>query len=107
MKPISRQRQWQIEQVRKGLCMLCLNPLAAGDKHRCEKHRAEHLVRVRKYYQKNREKCIERVKNWHKRNPDYQRNYQKTYQAEYRRVNREVLNAKQRAAYAARKAKAS
>lgn len=52
-KTVSRQRQWQIDQVKKGLCVLCARKSAGGS--HCKLHRDKQRVFSRKHYAAKRD----------------------------------------------------
>lgn len=48
---VSRQRRWQIERARAGLCVIC-GKAGGGKGERCPRHYRRHLEDVRRHYAK-------------------------------------------------------
>lgn len=60
---LSRQRLWQIEQVKKGLCKQCGKKTESGST--CKSCTEKRKMRQRKYYAKNGERIKEHQRKYH------------------------------------------
>lgn len=66
-----------------------------------KEHEEEHRQRGKEYYKNNREACLESVKNWQIKNPDYMKQYRKEHEKEikqngkrYYKENKEKIKEK-------------
>jgi len=54
IKPVSRQRIWQLKQQQLGLCLTCAKPRVAGSNFHCAEHHTRHIARLRTSYRTKR-----------------------------------------------------
>ena len=78
-----------------------------GKARYCDKHRDSALIHAatqKRYYQKNREKCLAAIKDWQMRNPDYSKRPDViAYRRQYYLDNREYYISRSRESYLKRK----
>ena len=78
MKKPSRQRLWQLNKVKQGLCCQC------GEKSiykasNCKQCYSKKLIFNHKWYEKNKEHHNGLMLKWRQKNPDYMKNYYRSH----------------------------
>lgn len=75
-KIVKQKRAWQLKKNAEGLCATCgKEPLFRAG--RCKKHYEIILASSRRWILQNKERHLELLRQWRKRNPNYHKEYLK------------------------------